>query len=61
MIFTMGTRIITAVIGIAVAIGVLFLSDTPVFNLTVSAIAVIMLYELLTACGCIKHKLHIIV
>ena len=45
MIVTMGTRIITAVIGIAIAIGVLFLSATPVFNLTVSAIAVIMLYD----------------
>jgi phosphatidate cytidylyltransferase len=61
MIVTMGTRIITAVIGIAIAIGVLFLSATPVFNLTVSAIAVIMLYELLTACDCIKHKFHSIV
>lgn len=61
MIGTMVTRIITAVVGIAIAIGVLFLSATPVFNLTVSAIAVIMLYELLSACKCIQHKFHSIV
>ncbi|MCM1024585.1 MAG: phosphatidate cytidylyltransferase [Prevotella sp.] len=54
----MVTRIITAVVGIAIAIGVLFLSATPVYNLTVSAIAVVMLYELLSACGCIRHKFH---
>lgn len=57
----MVTRIITAVIGIAIAIGVLFLSATPVFNLTVAAIAVIMLYELLSACKCIQHKFHSVV
>ncbi|MDE5992868.1 MAG: phosphatidate cytidylyltransferase [Oscillospiraceae bacterium] len=57
----MVTRIITAVVGIAIAIGVLFLSATPVYNLTVSAIAVIMLYELLSACKCIQHKFHSVV
>lgn len=55
------TRIITAVVGIAVAIAVLFLAATPVYNLTVSLLIVIMLYELLSACGCIKYKFHSIV
>lgn len=55
------TRIITAVVGIAVAIGVLFLSATPVYNITVSLLTVIMLYELLSACGCIRYKFHSIV
>lgn len=61
MIGTMVTRIITAVVGIAIAIGVLFLSATPVYNLTVAAIAVVMLYELLSACKCIQYKFHSIV
>lgn len=55
------TRIITAVVGIAIAIGILFLAATPVFNLAVSLLIVIMLYELLSACGCIKYKFHSIV
>ncbi len=55
------TRIITAVVGIAVAIGILFLSATPVYNLAVSLLIVIMLYELLSACDCIKYKFHSIV
>ncbi len=55
------TRIITAVVGIAVAIGVLFLAATPVYNLMVSLLIVIMLYELLSACDCIKYKFHSIV
>ncbi len=55
------TRIITAVVGIAVAIAVLFLSATPVYNLAVAALIVIMLYEMLSACGCIKYKFHCIV
>ncbi len=55
------TRIITAVVGIAVAIGVLFLADTPVYNLAVSLLTVLMLYELLSACGCIRYKFHSIV
>ncbi len=55
------TRIITAVVGIAVAIGVLFLAATPVYNLMVSLLTVLMLYELLSACDCIKYKFHSIV
>ncbi|MGN0674504.1 MAG: phosphatidate cytidylyltransferase [Oscillospiraceae bacterium] len=57
----MVTRIISAVVGIAIAIGILFLSATPVYNLAVSAIAVIMVYELLSACKCIQYKYHSIV
>ncbi len=57
----MVTRIISAVVGIAIAIGILFLSATPVYNLAVSAIAVIMVYELLSACKCIQYKYHSII
>lgn len=55
------TRIITAVVGIVVAIAVLFLAATPVYNLAVSLLTVLMLYELLSACDCIKYKFHSIV
>lgn len=51
-------RIISAAVGIVIAIGVLFLHATPVYNLVVAALAVIMLYELLSANKCLKHKLH---
>lgn len=52
------TRVISAVVGIVIAIGILFLSATPVYNLAVSAISVIMIYELLSACKCIQYKFH---
>ncbi|MBP1560847.1 MAG: phosphatidate cytidylyltransferase [Oscillospiraceae bacterium] len=55
------TRIITAVVGIAIAVGVLFLSATPVYNLVLAAISVIMIYELLSVNKCLEHKFHSIV
>ena len=54
----MVTRIISATVGIIVAIGILFLSATPVFNLAVSVITCILIYEILSACECIKYKFH---
>ena len=54
----MVVRIISALVGIVIAIAVLFLHATPVFNLVVAALAVIMLYELLSANKCLKHKFH---
>lgn len=54
----MVTRIISASVGIAVAVAVLFLHATPVYNLVIAALAVIMLYELLNANKCLKHKFH---
>lgn len=54
----MVTRIISAAIGIAIAIVVLFLHATPAFNLVVAALAVIMLYELLSANKCLQYKFH---
>ncbi len=54
----MVTRIISAVVGIAVAIGILFLSDTPVFDIAVAAISVIMMYELFSAGDCKKFRYH---
>lgn len=52
------TRIISAVVGIAVAIAVLLLYSTPVFNFAVSAITCIMIYEILSACKCIQYRFH---
>ena len=57
----MVTRIISAIVGIAVAIGVLFLSATPVYDLVVAAISVILIYELFSAVGCMKYKFHCVV
>lgn len=54
----MVTRVISAIVGIAVAIAVLFLSATPVYELVVAAIAVIMMYELFSAFDCLKFKFH---
>lgn len=54
----MVVRIISAVVGIAIAIGVLFLHATPVYSLTIAALSVIMLYELLSANKCLKYRLH---
>lgn len=54
----MGTRIISATVGIVFAVAVLFLHATPVYNLVVAALAVIMLYELLNANKCLKYRFH---
>lgn len=54
----MVVRIISAVVGIVIAIGVLFLHATPAYNLVVAALAVIMLYELLSADKCLQYKFH---
>lgn len=54
----MATRIISAAIGIIIAIALLFLSNTFVFNLAVAAISVIMVHELLESCGCMKYRTH---
>lgn len=54
----MVTRIISAAVGIAIAICVLILHSTPFFNLVVAALAVIMLFELLSAGKCLQYKFH---
>lgn len=54
----MVTRIISAAVGIAIAICVLILHATPFFNLVVAALAVIMLFELLSAGKCLQYKFH---
>ena len=54
----MVTRVISAVVGIAFAIVVLLLSATPVYDLVVAAISVILIYELFSAAGCLKYKFH---
>ena len=61
VMFNMATRVISALIGIVFAVGCLFLHNTLIFNLAVSAISVIMIHELLSACGCMKHKGHVFV
>jgi phosphatidate cytidylyltransferase len=49
-------RLLSSFIGIALAIGVLFLSDTIVFNIAVSLISFIITYELLKANKCLDFK-----
>ncbi len=56
----MKKRIITAVVGISLAVLLLFLADTPIFPLTVAALTVIALYELLKVCRCTEYKVHTI-
>lgn len=48
----MKIRIITSMVGIAVAIGVLFLHKTLVYPLFVALIAALSVHEILTVCGC---------
>ena len=47
----MKTRIITAVVGIIVLIGVLFTFDTLIFNLVIAAITLLALHEIYMALG----------
>ena len=47
----MKTRIITAVVGIIVLIGVLFTFDTLIFNLVIAAITLIAIHEIFKALG----------
>ena len=47
----MKTRIITAVVGIVVLIGVLFTFDTLIFNLVIAAITLIAIHEIFKALG----------
>ena len=47
----MKTRIITAVVGILVLIGVLFTFDTLVFNFVIAAITLIAIHEIYSALG----------
>ena len=47
----MKTRIITAVVGILVLIGVLFTFDTMIFNLVIAAITLIAIHEIYMALG----------
>ena len=47
----MKTRIITAIVGILVLIGVLFTFDTLVFNFVIAAITLIAIHEIFKALG----------
>lgn len=52
------TRIITAIVGISIGIGVMFLADTIVFDIVIAALAVLIVYELLSNCKCLEFKVH---
>lgn len=47
----MKTRIITAIVGILVLIGVMFTFNTMVFNLVIAAITLIAIHEIYSALG----------
>ncbi len=51
-------RIISAAVGIVLAIAVLFLANTLIFNFAIAAISVIIVYELLSAYKCLKFKFN---
>ena len=51
-------RSVTAFVGIAIAICVLVFAYTPLYPLTVAALIVIALYELLKAADCLQFKVH---
>lgn len=53
----MGIRLLSAGIGIIIALVVLFLHNTIVLNIAVAALIVLMLYELFKAGGCVNAKL----
>lgn len=52
----MGTRITTAIVAIIIAVCVLFLSNTFVFNIAISLISVIIIRELFKAEKCMNFK-----
>ena len=47
----MKTRVITAIVGIVVLIGVMFTFDTLLFNLVIAAITLIAIHEIYNALG----------
>ena len=51
------TRIITAIVGILVLIGVMFTFNTMVFNLVIAAITLIAIHEIYSALGFVKKRL----
>lgn len=53
----MKTRIISAFVAIILAAIILALNDTVVFYIAISAITLVMLYEIFTAIDCKKYKL----
>lgn len=57
----MKKRLLTAVVGISIGICVLFLSKTIVFNLVVSALAVMIVFELFQNCGCLQFGVQSII
>lgn len=54
----MGIRLISAGIGIVIALLVLFLHNTVLLNVAVAALIVLMLYELFRAGRCVKLRLN---
>lgn len=50
-------RILTAVIAIPIAILIMFLYDTIIYNIAISAVSLIMISEMLMINGCIKFRL----
>ncbi len=53
----MGTRLISAGVGIVIAVIILALHNTIVLKLAVSALVILMLFELFRAGGCTKKRL----
>ncbi len=52
------TRVISAVIGIIIGVLIIFVSDTIIFPIAISAFAAVIVFELLSNCDCLKYKIH---
>lgn len=52
----MKIRVISSLVGIAILVAVLSLFETIVLNIAIALLSVIAVFELLSACGCTKHK-----
>lgn len=52
------TRILTAIVGIAIGIVIILLADTVVFEIAVAALSFLIVYELLLNCKCLQYKMH---
>lgn len=51
-------RILTAVVGIPIGIIILLFADTIILSIAVSALSVMIVYELFSNCNCLEHKIH---
>ena len=52
------TRILTAIVGIAIGVIILLFADTIILSIAVAALSVMIVFELLSNCKCLEYKIH---